>query len=77
MEKVLSEWKIIETDDGYRIELKGDKQAMREWVERFRKHGPMRGGHRMHFGPCGPWGRHGFAFGGGCCEEEGGEEKKE
>jgi hypothetical protein len=77
MEKVLSEWKIVETDEGYRIEIKGDKQAMREWVERFRKHGPMRGGHRMHFGPWGAWGRHGFEFSGGCCEQESDEDKKE
>ena len=76
MEKVIKELRIIETDDGFRIEIKGDKDAMRQWVGHFKScgpthfgwHSPMRG---MHHGmPFGPWAagfrRHGFWS---CCEE--------
>lgn len=60
MEKVLQEFRIIETDDGFRIEIKGDKDQLREWVMNLnpqhwaeeREHGP-RG---PRFGP--PWMRH-------------------
>ena len=68
MEKVIREWRIIETDDGFRIEIKGDKKAIRRCVERFRSHGPgRRFHHRPHFGPrhAGFW-SHGF----GCCDQE-------
>jgi len=30
MEKVIGELKIVETEDGYRIEIKGDKEKMKE-----------------------------------------------
>lgn len=65
-EKVIHEVKIVETEDGYRIEIKGDKERMKEW--RFGPFGPMRHAmrhrmrrirHHMHggFGPgYGPWG---------------------
>jgi hypothetical protein len=32
MEKILQEFRIIETDDGFRIEIKGDKEQLREFV---------------------------------------------
>ncbi len=68
MEKVIREWRIIEVDDGYRIEIKGDKEAMRRWVEHFRpwarrrmhRHWPPFWGGRAHF-----WG-HDFE----CCDED-------
>jgi hypothetical protein len=28
MEKVINEFRVIETDDGFRIEIKGDKEAI-------------------------------------------------
>jgi hypothetical protein len=40
MEKVITEWKIVETDDGFRIEVKGDKEQLRHWVNRIGAHGP-------------------------------------
>jgi len=73
VEKVISEWRIVETDDGFRIEIKGDKEAMRGWLKHFKS---CRPGHRARHGmPFGPWRgafwRHGFW----CCEE--GEEEPE
>jgi len=63
-EKVIHEVKIVETEDGYRIEIKGDKERMKSW--RFGPFGPMRHAmrHRMRrmrhmhgHGPgYGPWG---------------------
>jgi hypothetical protein len=53
MEKVIREFRVIETDDGYRIEIKGDKERLkhfihgfgfgggmggRKWRKRYRKH---------------------------------------
>ena len=68
MEKVISEWKVVETDDGFRVEVKGDKEAMRNWIHRA---GPWRGMRRaMRFGVGGApvhGGRHGF---GHCCGTE-------
>jgi hypothetical protein len=32
MEKVIQEFRIIETDDGFRIEIKGDKEQLRDFV---------------------------------------------
>jgi hypothetical protein len=45
MEKVLQEFRIIETDDGFRIEIKGDKEQLREFVmnldpRQWTEHGP-------------------------------------
>ena len=68
MEKVISEWRIVETDDGFRIEIKGDKEAMRERVKRMFAHGPMPFGHRGPFGAKHWCGRHGF--GPHDCEDE-------
>ena len=32
MEKIIQEFRIIETDDGFRIEIKGDKEYLRQFV---------------------------------------------
>lgn len=52
MEEVIHEIKIVETDDGFRIEIKGDKERLRKMLE----HMPF--GMGMPFG--GPFG---FGFG--------------
>ena len=62
MENVIRELRIIETDEGYRIEIKGDKEAIKAVTKGF----PFRHGHRGpgHFffrhakramAGCGPW----------------------
>lgn len=56
MEKVINEFRVIETDDGFRIEIKGDKEAIREMMGHF---GPGFSHHRRKRHPFGP----GFAFG--------------
>jgi hypothetical protein len=58
-EKVLHEVRIIETDDGFRIEVKGDKEKMRKFFSKGKGFGPgfMRGGPFRH-GPWGFFGRH-------------------
>ena len=67
MEKVIQEFRIIETDDGFRIEIKGDKDQLREWVMNL---DPRRWG--SHRGPgwgfpfFAPWmgrGKRGHGFG--------------
>jgi len=67
MEKIIQEFRIIETDDGFRIEIKGDKEQLREFVMSLDPRHWMR---RGPFGPPPPWGRrgkhgrgHGFGFG--------------
>jgi hypothetical protein len=50
MEKVIQEFKVIETEDGFRIEVKGDKERMRQFVERM----DPRNWSPKHEGP--PWG---------------------
>ncbi len=47
MDKIIHEFKIIETDDGFRIEIKGDKERIRE-MGLFRM---MKGFGRMKGGP--------------------------
>jgi hypothetical protein len=48
MEKVINEFKVIETDDGFRIEIKGDKEAIRRMMRGF---GPgFFRGKKRHFG---------------------------
>lgn len=63
MEKVIQEWRVVETDDGFRIEIKGDKEAMRGWLKRFARRAPRHhwAPHWMPFGPRHAhfW-RHGF-----------------
>jgi hypothetical protein len=66
MEKVIQEFRIIETDDGFRIEIKGDKEQLREWVMRLdpRHWGGPGPGMRFAFGPHGMrHGRRGHRFG--------------
>ena len=60
MEKIISEYKVIETDDGFRIEIKGDKETLHKMFVSgprhfFRGRGPF--GHRF---PCGPGFGHRF-----------------
>lgn len=54
MEKIINEFKIVETDDGFRIEIKGDKEAIRRMLKGFGPHNFFGGGF--------PFGR-GFGFG--------------
>ena len=67
MEKVINEIKVVETDDGFRIEIKGDKDAIRRMLSGFGfrsffgGEGPFIRGFRFGFGP-GFWG----GFRGGC-----------
>ena len=35
MEKVIQEFRVIETEDGYRIEIKGDKEKMKSFMHGF------------------------------------------
>ncbi len=70
MEKILQEFRIIETDDGFRIEIKGDKEALRDFVMSLDPRQWMRGGshHGPHHGPFGgprAWGPPPFPFGPG------------
>jgi hypothetical protein len=74
MEKIINEFKIIETDDGFRVEIKGDKEVIRKMFSAgphhfFRGKGPF--GHHFPFGP-GFWGR----FGGWCAPWDEPEEEK-
>jgi hypothetical protein len=68
MEKVIREWRIIETDDGFRIEIKGDKEALRHWVQCFRSRGPRHGAH--HCPPFGHWRARFWHHGPWCCTED-------
>ncbi|HLY26091.1 MAG TPA: hypothetical protein VKQ72_07115 [Aggregatilineales bacterium] len=84
-DKVIHEVRIVETDDGFRIEIKGDKERLREMG--FGKggfpfggfgpggmgRGPWGHGHHGHHGPRGfgfPWGRHHWGQGGPWWAEE-------
>ena len=57
MENIITEFKVIETDDGFRIEIKGDKEKIRSFMSGFSEH---RGRHwgRRHRPPWGPFGFH-------------------
>ena len=76
MDKVISEFKVVETDDGFRIEIKGDKEAIRRMLsglgpcDSFRAKGPFGRHFRFGFGP-GFW----SGFGSWCGSWEGTEEK--
>ncbi len=52
-EKVIHEYRLIETDDGYRIEIKGDKEKIKKWLEGGPRH-RMRRWMGKGFGPYGP-----------------------
>ena len=56
MEKVIQEFRVIETEDGFRIEIKGDKEKMKDFMKGFRHRG-RHGFHRRRRGPVGwgPW----------------------
>jgi hypothetical protein len=62
-EKIISEFKVIETEDGYRIEIKGNKEQIKKMIEGrfgFGRRGPFGGRHHHRgFGPFGFWGHHG------------------
>jgi len=51
-EKVIHEYKVIETDDGFRIEIKGDKERIKKWMEGGSRHRRM-GWRGRGFGPGG------------------------
>ena len=55
MEKIISEFRVIETDDGFRVEIKGDKEKIRALIHGFGKHGHGFGRHRP--------GKHAHGFG--------------
>lgn len=82
MEKVINEFRVIETDDGFRIEIKGDKEKIKSFMSGFGKHahGHHRRAHRRG-GPSGPFGHH---FGpwmwmkaGSCCGDWSADEEAE
>lgn len=89
-EKVIHEVRIIEMDDGFRIEIRGDKEQIKEYLGRMRGmgfgpwmhhgpggHGPFRHGPFGH-GPFhgGPFRRGGrWGFGFGPWEEDESEEQ--
>ena len=58
MENVISEFRVIETEDGFRIEIKGDKEKLRSFFSGMGGPGAWRWGH--HRGRGGPWGASGF-----------------
>ena len=57
MEKLIHELRMIETDDGYRIEIKGDKEKMKGFMSELKKHGREHHRSRRHWGPphFAPW----------------------
>ena len=70
MEKVISEVKVVETEDGFRVEIKGNKEALRQMWSGFGRCGSFKAGtpfgRGFGFGPefwsgfgswCGPWER--------------------
>ena len=58
MENVISEIKVIETEDGFRIEMKGDKEHMKSFMKEFKGHKKWHrcGRRRSGYG----WGPYGF-----------------
>ncbi len=55
-EKVIHEVRVVETEDGFRIELKGDKEQLRQLISRF----GLGNQHRGFGGHQGFAGHHGF-----------------
>lgn len=55
MEKLINEFRIIETDDGFRIEIKGDKDKIRGFLSEMKKHRHMAHGPRSGGFPFPPW----------------------
>jgi len=58
MENVITEFKVIETDDGFRIEIKGDKEQIKAFMSGFGGRKGWRGGHSHGRGRA--WGPMGF-----------------
>lgn len=58
-EKVIQEFKIVETEDGFRIEIKGDKEKLRQMFGGMGPFGfrPGPGPFGFGFGPFRRWGR--------------------
>lgn len=69
MDKIINEFRVIETDDGFRIEIKGDKEKIKAFMSGFARHKRPPGWHG-HAGPFpfpfGPWMWTGTAS---CCGE--------
>lgn len=59
MEKIINELRVIETDDGFRIEIKGDKEQIRAFMSGIAKH--KRAPHGRVRREHGQWGPFGFA----------------
>ena len=59
MENIITEYRLIETEDGYRIEIKGDKEKLKAFMKGHHGRGP-RGWRnaRRHRRGWGPWGFH-------------------
>ena len=87
MERIVNEFRVIETDDGFRIEIKGDKEKIRSLLRGFGRHGDKahwRAHHRhgpwegfgLHFGPW-MWMKAASCWGMGDAEEEESEETQE
>ena len=63
MERVINEFRVIETEDGFRIEIKGDKEKLKSFMYGFRgrKDWPhwhthaWRGAHGPFGFPFSPW----------------------
>ena len=71
-EKVINEFRIIETDDGYRIEIKGDKEHLKKFMHGFGRRG---WGHHHARGPMGFGFGHMMGTKGSCCCSEASEEE--
>ncbi len=64
MENIINDVKVVETDDGFRIDIKGDKEAIRKILDGFASGFPFGPDFGFDFGPgfwdtfkgwCGPW----------------------
>lgn len=80
MDKIIQEFRIIETDDGFRIEIKGDKEQLRDFVmhldpRRWAHHGPPPFGFGPHMWR-GRFRRGPFAFAWGWGEDDDEEEEE-
>ena len=80
-DKVIREFKVIETEDGYRIEIKGNKEQLKKFFEH-REHGFGRRQWRHHrggpgFGPFGFWGHGPWGHGPWGWDDEDEEESEE
>jgi len=87
MERIVNEFRVIETDDGFRIEIKGDKEKIRSLLSGFGRHrdkSHWRAHHRhapwegfgFHFGPW-MWMKAASCWGMDDAEDEESEETKE